>query len=138
MFWKVASERMVWFPLLGSGIKAQICSLVELLATTLNQAHVLFYTMPEGQLPEPALPCGLLFSTLEAITGHSPAGELLSRSFSECLLSRCHVLPAGDEAGNWAHPLPWRRACASGPGSWASVRFVLTPVIAVQAEDRWP
>ncbi|XP_040845511.1 conserved oligomeric Golgi complex subunit 1 isoform X1 [Ochotona curzoniae] len=71
---KAAFQKLLNQPQHGSGIKAQICSLVELLATTLNQAHVLFYTMPEGQLPEPALPCGLLFSTLEAITGHSPAG----------------------------------------------------------------
>lgn len=64
------------FLLAGSGIKAQICSLVELLATTLSQAHALFYTAPEGLPPAPPLPCGLLFSTLETITGHSPAGEL--------------------------------------------------------------
>ncbi|XP_019065564.1 conserved oligomeric Golgi complex subunit 1 [Fukomys damarensis] len=62
----------------GSGIKAQFCSLVELLATTLNQAHALFYTLPEGLLPDPALPCGLLFSTLETITGHHPTGKSIS------------------------------------------------------------
>lgn len=70
-----------WFFLLGAGIKAQICSLVELLATTLKQAHALFYTLPEGLLPDPALPCGLLFSTLETITGQHPAGELLAKLF---------------------------------------------------------
>lgn len=59
----------------GAGIKAQICSLVELLATTLNQAHALFYTLPEGLLPDPSLPCGLLFSTLETITCQHPTGK---------------------------------------------------------------
>lgn len=62
----------------GAGIKAQICSLVELLATTLNQAHALFYTLPEGLLPDPSLPCGLLFSTLETITGQHPTGKLVA------------------------------------------------------------
>nr|AAD13780.2 ldlBp [Mus musculus] len=59
----------------GAGIKAQICSLVELLATTLNQAHALFYTLPEGVLPDPSLPCGLLFSTLETVTRQHPTGK---------------------------------------------------------------
>ncbi|XP_028617081.1 conserved oligomeric Golgi complex subunit 1 isoform X2 [Grammomys surdaster] len=59
----------------GAGIKAQICSLVELLATTLNQAHALFYTLPEGVLPDPSLPCGLLFSTLETVTRQQPTGK---------------------------------------------------------------
>ncbi|XP_004860624.1 conserved oligomeric Golgi complex subunit 1 isoform X1 [Heterocephalus glaber] len=62
----------------GSGIKAQFCSLVELLATTLNQAHALFYTPPEGLLPDPSLPCGLLFSTLETVTGQHPTGKSIS------------------------------------------------------------
>lgn len=48
---------------------------MELLTTTLYQAHALFYTVPEGMLPDPALPCGLLFSTLETTTGQHPAGE---------------------------------------------------------------
>lgn len=48
---------------------------MELLTTTLYQAHALFYTMPEGMPPDPALPCGLLFSTLESTTGQHPAGE---------------------------------------------------------------
>lgn len=70
-----------WLLLVGAGIKAQICSLVELLATTLNQAHALFYTLPEGLLPDPSLPCGLLFSTLETITGQHPTGECLTNLF---------------------------------------------------------
>lgn len=48
---------------------------MELLTTTLYQAHALFYTLPEGTPPDPALPCGLLFSTLESTTGQHPAGE---------------------------------------------------------------
>ncbi|XP_009866809.1 PREDICTED: conserved oligomeric Golgi complex subunit 1, partial [Apaloderma vittatum] len=59
----------------GAGIKAQVSSLMELLTTTLYQAHALFYTMPEGMPPDPALPCGLLFSTLESTTGQHPAGR---------------------------------------------------------------
>ncbi|XP_062072911.1 conserved oligomeric Golgi complex subunit 1 [Lepus europaeus] len=72
---KAAMQKLLNQPHHGSGIKAQICSLVELLATTLSQAHALFYTAPEGLPPAPPLPCGLLFSTLETITGHSPAGK---------------------------------------------------------------
>lgn len=48
---------------------------MELLTTTLYQAYALFYMMPEGMPPDPALPCGLLFSTLESTTGQHPAGE---------------------------------------------------------------
>lgn len=48
---------------------------MELLTTTLYQAHALFYMMPEGVPPDPALPCGLLFSTLESTTGQQPTGE---------------------------------------------------------------
>lgn len=48
---------------------------MELLTTTLYQAHALFYTMPEGTPLDPALPCGLLFSTLESSTGQHPAGQ---------------------------------------------------------------
>lgn len=54
---------------------------MELLATTLNQAHALFYTLPEGLLPDPSLPCGLLFSTLETITGQHPTGKLIANLF---------------------------------------------------------
>ncbi|CAD7668195.1 unnamed protein product [Nyctereutes procyonoides] len=72
---KAAIQKLLNQPHHGASIKAQICSLVELLATTLNQAHALFYTLPEGQLPDPSLPCGLLFSTLETITGQHPTGK---------------------------------------------------------------
>uniref|UniRef100_A0A8C3YIE7 Conserved oligomeric Golgi complex subunit 1 n=2 Tax=Catagonus wagneri TaxID=51154 RepID=A0A8C3YIE7_9CETA len=72
---KAAIQKLLNQPHHGAGVKAQICSLVELLATTLNQAHALFYTLPEGLLPEPSLPCGLLFSTLDTITGQHPTGK---------------------------------------------------------------
>ncbi|XP_057570849.1 conserved oligomeric Golgi complex subunit 1 isoform X2 [Hippopotamus amphibius kiboko] len=72
---KAAIQKLLNQPHHGAGVKAQICSLVELLATTLNQAHALFYTLPEGVLPDPSLPCGLLFSTLDSITGQHPAGK---------------------------------------------------------------
>uniref|UniRef100_H0V179 Conserved oligomeric Golgi complex subunit 1 n=1 Tax=Cavia porcellus TaxID=10141 RepID=H0V179_CAVPO len=78
----------------GSGIKAQFCSLVELLATTLNQAHALFYTLPEGLLPDPCLPCGLLFSTLETITSQHPTGKCIS------------VLQGEMKLGSWLRHLP--------------------------------
>lgn len=58
-----------------AGIKAQVCSLVELLVTTLYQAHALFYNLPEGTPSDPSLPCGLLFLTLETITSQHSAGE---------------------------------------------------------------
>uniref|UniRef100_A0A8C7ATA6 Conserved oligomeric Golgi complex subunit 1 n=1 Tax=Neovison vison TaxID=452646 RepID=A0A8C7ATA6_NEOVI len=72
---KAAIQKLLDQSQRGAGIKTQICSLVELLATTLNQAHALFYTLPEGQLPDPSLPCGLLFSTLETVTGQHPPGK---------------------------------------------------------------
>ncbi|XP_054987516.1 conserved oligomeric Golgi complex subunit 1 [Sorex araneus] len=60
----------------GVGVKTQICSLVELLAATLSQAHALFYTPPPGDpRPDPSPPCGLLFSTLDSVTGQPPAGK---------------------------------------------------------------
>ncbi|NXE14377.1 COG1 protein, partial [Lophotis ruficrista] len=72
---KLAIQQLLNQPHHGAGIKAQVCSLMELLTTTLYQAHALFYTMPEGVPPDPALPCGLLFSTLESTTGQHPAGR---------------------------------------------------------------
>uniref|UniRef100_A0A3Q4G8K0 Conserved oligomeric Golgi complex subunit 1 n=1 Tax=Neolamprologus brichardi TaxID=32507 RepID=A0A3Q4G8K0_NEOBR len=51
----------------GAGIKSQVCSLVELLVTTLFQAYAIFYLPPEGS-PRPgeeALSCGMLFSVLD-------------------------------------------------------------------------
>ncbi|KFW09170.1 Conserved oligomeric Golgi complex subunit 1, partial [Eurypyga helias] len=72
---KLAIQQLLNQPHHGAGIKAQVCSLMELLTTTLYQAHAVFYTMPEGVPPDPALPCGLLFSTLESTTGQHPAGR---------------------------------------------------------------
>ncbi|KFZ68338.1 Conserved oligomeric Golgi complex subunit 1, partial [Podiceps cristatus] len=72
---KLAIQQLLNQPHHGAGIKAQVCSLMELLTTTLYQAHALFYTVPEGMPPDPALPCGLLFSTLESTTGQHPAGR---------------------------------------------------------------
>ncbi|KAM9222271.1 conserved oligomeric Golgi complex subunit 1 [Leptosomus discolor] len=72
---KLAIQQLLNQPHHGAGIKAQVCSLMELLTTTLYQAHALFYTTPEGMPPDPALPCGLLFSTLESTTGQHPAGR---------------------------------------------------------------
>lgn len=62
----------------GAGIKAQVCSLVELLVTTLFQAYAVFY-LPPGGGPRPgdgALSCGLLFSILENVTSSTPAGKV--------------------------------------------------------------
>ncbi|XP_078510399.1 conserved oligomeric Golgi complex subunit 1 isoform X2 [Lissotriton helveticus] len=72
---KSAIQQLLNQPHHGASIKAQVCSLVELLATTLYQAHALFYSLPDGGMPNPALPCGLLFSTLESITRQDPAGK---------------------------------------------------------------
>uniref|UniRef100_A0A8C5A1A6 Conserved oligomeric Golgi complex subunit 1 n=1 Tax=Gadus morhua TaxID=8049 RepID=A0A8C5A1A6_GADMO len=64
-------------PQQGAGIKAQVCSLVELLVTTLFQAYAVFYMPPEGghRPGEGALTCGILFSTLEHVTSTVPAGK---------------------------------------------------------------
>ncbi|XP_072225843.1 conserved oligomeric Golgi complex subunit 1 isoform X1 [Leuresthes tenuis] len=61
----------------GAGIKAQVCSLVELLVTTLFQAYAVFYLPPEGDLRpgEGALSCGMLFSMLENVTSTTPAAK---------------------------------------------------------------
>uniref|UniRef100_A0ABI8AHH7 Conserved oligomeric Golgi complex subunit 1 n=1 Tax=Felis catus TaxID=9685 RepID=A0ABI8AHH7_FELCA len=88
---KAAIQKLLNQPHHSTGIKTQVCSLVELLATTLNQAHALFYTLPEGQLPDPSLPCGLLFSTLETITGQHPTGKgagVLQEEVKLCSWSR--------------------------------------------------
>ncbi|XP_062874853.1 conserved oligomeric Golgi complex subunit 1 isoform X2 [Trichomycterus rosablanca] len=61
-------QQLLKQPQHGSGIKAQVCSLVELLVTTLYQAHAVFYLPPEGRSTEPGPGHGLLFSTLENVT----------------------------------------------------------------------
>ncbi|XP_059128029.1 conserved oligomeric Golgi complex subunit 1 [Peromyscus eremicus] len=108
---KATIQKLLNQPHHGAGIKAQICSLVELLATTLNQAHALFYTLPEGMLPDPSLPCGLLFSTLETITSQHPTGKgfaVLHGEMRQC--SRFRHLPASvmefqPELRTLAHPI---------------------------------
>lgn len=67
-------EHVSFYP--GAGIKAQVCSLVELLVTTLFQAYAIFFLPPEGgpRSGEGALSCGMLFSILENVTSTSPAG----------------------------------------------------------------
>lgn len=99
----------------------QICSLVELLATTLSQAHALFYTLPEGLLPDPSLPCGLLFSTLDSITSQHPSGELLASLFYCLVHSFIGHLPAvvlgpGHTTVDWTDtdPLSWRSQSSGG------------------------
>ncbi|XP_039085696.1 conserved oligomeric Golgi complex subunit 1 isoform X2 [Hyaena hyaena] len=93
---KAAIQKLLNQPHHGTGIKTQICSLVELLATTLNQAHALFYTLSEGQLLDPSLPCGLLFSTLATVTGQPPTGKgagVLQEEVALCGWSR-HLPPS--------------------------------------------
>ncbi|KAM3863538.1 conserved oligomeric Golgi complex subunit 1 [Diretmus argenteus] len=74
---KASIHQLLNQPQHGAGIKAQVCSLVELLVTTLFQAYAVFYLPPEGS-PRPgegALSCGMLFSTLENVTSTTPAGK---------------------------------------------------------------
>lgn len=62
---------------LGAGIKAQVCSVVELLVTTLFQVYAVFYVPREGS-PRPGeggLSYGMLFSILENVTSPTPAGK---------------------------------------------------------------
>ncbi|KAI5097598.1 conserved oligomeric Golgi complex subunit 1 [Silurus meridionalis] len=61
-------QQLLKQPQHGAGIKAQVCSLVELLVTTLYQAHAVFYLPPEGHAAELGLGYGLLFTTLENVT----------------------------------------------------------------------
>lgn len=92
---------------------------MELLATTLNQAHALFYTLPEGVLPDPSLPCGLLFSTLDSITGQHPSGELLASLlvWFTRLLGACQPLCwAWGYSNGWTDtdPLSWKSDSSGG------------------------
>ncbi|KAM9745895.1 conserved oligomeric Golgi complex subunit 1 isoform 2-T2 [Menidia menidia] len=74
---KASIHQLLNQPQHGSGIKAQVCSLVELLVTTLFQAYAVFYRPPEGQPwpGEAALGCGMLFHTLENVTSSSSAAK---------------------------------------------------------------
>uniref|UniRef100_A0A3B5AMI6 Conserved oligomeric Golgi complex subunit 1 n=1 Tax=Stegastes partitus TaxID=144197 RepID=A0A3B5AMI6_9TELE len=80
----------------GAGIKAQVCSLVELLVTTLFQAYAVFYLPPEGgpRTGEGALSCGMLFSILENVTSTTPAAK------------GRRVLQDEASAGSWFRYLP--------------------------------
>ncbi|XP_028268367.1 conserved oligomeric Golgi complex subunit 1 isoform X2 [Parambassis ranga] len=74
---KASIHQLLNKPQHGTGIKAQVCSLVELLVTTLFQAYAVFYLPPEGthRPGEGALSCGLLFSILENVTSTSAAAK---------------------------------------------------------------
>lgn len=74
---KASIHQLLNQPQHGAGIKAQVCSLVELLVTTLFQAYAVFYLPPEGG-PRPgegALSCGMLFSILENVTSSTPTAK---------------------------------------------------------------
>nr|XP_020499879.1 conserved oligomeric Golgi complex subunit 1 isoform X1 [Labrus bergylta] len=74
---KASIHQLLNQPQHGAGIKAQVCSLVELLITTLFQAYAVFYIPPEGS-PRPGegtLSCGMLFSILEIATSDTPAAK---------------------------------------------------------------
>ncbi|MBN3292357.1 COG1 protein, partial [Polypterus senegalus] len=68
---KTSIQQLLNQPQHGAGIKARVCSLVELLATTLYQAYAVFYKPSEGRAPEGNLSCGHLFTTLEMVTSSS-------------------------------------------------------------------
>ncbi|KAE8576114.1 hypothetical protein XENTR_v10004059 [Xenopus tropicalis] len=72
---KAGIQQLLNQPHHGLGIKAQVCSLVELLANTLYQAHALFYTQSEEMKPDPSLTCGLLFTMLDTVTGQQGGGK---------------------------------------------------------------
>uniref|UniRef100_K7GJU2 Conserved oligomeric Golgi complex subunit 1 n=1 Tax=Pelodiscus sinensis TaxID=13735 RepID=K7GJU2_PELSI len=91
---KSAVQQLLNQPHHGAGIKAHVCSLMELLTTTLYQAHALFYTLPEGMLSDPSLPCSLLFSMLETTTSQDPAGKGI------------HVLKEEMKLSSWFKSLP--------------------------------
>ncbi|XP_052357636.1 conserved oligomeric Golgi complex subunit 1-like, partial [Oncorhynchus keta] len=74
---KASIQQLLNQPQHGAGIKAQVCSLVELLVTTLYQAYAVFYVAPEGspRLGDGGLSFGLLFTTLENVTSTTPTGK---------------------------------------------------------------
>uniref|UniRef100_A0A9J8C4H6 Conserved oligomeric Golgi complex subunit 1 n=1 Tax=Cyprinus carpio carpio TaxID=630221 RepID=A0A9J8C4H6_CYPCA len=94
---KASIQQLLNQPQHGAGVKAQVCSLVELLVTTLYQAYAVFYVPPEGQVSDTGLGCGLLFTTLENVTSNT-SGELSdshSRSWFKYLpLSVMNFQPA--------------------------------------------
>ncbi|XP_047428126.1 conserved oligomeric Golgi complex subunit 1 isoform X2 [Mugil cephalus] len=74
---KASIHQLLNQPQHGAGIKAQVCSLVELLVTTLFQAYAVFYLPPDGspKSGEGALSCGMLFSILENVTSTTSAAK---------------------------------------------------------------
>ncbi|XP_064820119.1 conserved oligomeric Golgi complex subunit 1 isoform X2 [Oncorhynchus masou masou] len=74
---KASIQQLLNQPQHGAGIKAQVCSLVELLVTTLYQAYAVFYVASEGspRLGDGGLSSGLLFTTLENVTSTTPTGK---------------------------------------------------------------
>ncbi|XP_029109840.1 conserved oligomeric Golgi complex subunit 1 isoform X1 [Scleropages formosus] len=95
---KASIHQLLTQPQHGAGIKAQVCSLVELLTTTLYQAYAVFYLPPEGKQLDPCLSCGLLFSTLEGVTSAPSAGEPQGRGKK--------VLLEEMATGSWFRYLP--------------------------------
>ncbi|CAK6969654.1 conserved oligomeric Golgi complex subunit 1 isoform X2 [Scomber scombrus] len=94
---KASIHQLLNQPQHGAGIKAQVCSLVELLVTTLFQAYAVFYLPPEGG-PRPGegvLSCGMLFSILENVTSTTPAAKSSRR-----------VLQEETSTGSWFKYLP--------------------------------
>ncbi|XP_019714149.1 conserved oligomeric Golgi complex subunit 1 [Hippocampus comes] len=93
---KASIHQLLNQPQHGAGIKAQVCSLVELLVTTLFQAYAVFYMHPEGA-PRPGettLSCGLLFSILENVTSSASAAKAKN------------VLQEDTSTGSWFKYLP--------------------------------
>ncbi|KAM7386207.1 hypothetical protein PAMA_009037 [Pampus argenteus] len=94
---KASIHQLLNQPQHGARIKAQVCSLVELLVTTLYQAYAVFYLPPEGG-PRPGegvLSCGMLFSTLDNVTSTTPAAKGSRR-----------VLQEETSTGSWFTYLP--------------------------------
>ncbi|XP_077389939.1 conserved oligomeric Golgi complex subunit 1 isoform X1 [Festucalex cinctus] len=93
---KASIHQLLNQPQHGAGIKAQVCSLVELLVTTLFQAYAVFYTHPEGvpRAGESTLSCGLLFSILENVTSSTSAAK------------GKNVLQEDTSTGSWFKYLP--------------------------------
>ncbi|XP_026557508.1 conserved oligomeric Golgi complex subunit 1 isoform X1 [Pseudonaja textilis] len=106
---KSAIQQLLNQPHHDAGIKAQICSLVELLVTTLYQAHALFYNLPEGTPSDPSLPCGLLFLTLETITSQHSAGLSMLKEETRLSTSFKYLPPSVTEfqptLRTLAHPI---------------------------------
>ncbi|XP_040918206.1 conserved oligomeric Golgi complex subunit 1 isoform X2 [Toxotes jaculatrix] len=93
---KASIHQLLNQPQHGAGIKAQVCSLVELLVTTLFQAYAVFYLPAEGgaRPGEGALSCGMLFSILENVTSTTPAAKVRK------------VLQEETSTGGWFKYLP--------------------------------